>query len=87
MLLSNKEHLKSLNDVVSVLEFMKETKYDIDSLLNLAFSTFVLDENRIADLRNSEKLKTIQELVNRNQENATHDLKRKTKCKCKTEQI
>lgn len=49
----------------------------------MAFGAVVLDETRINDLRNTEKLLAIQDLVSRNQANATSDLKKKTGCKLK----
>eukprot|EP01127_Copromyxa_protea_P000605 TRINITY_DN1051_c0_g1_i2.p1 TRINITY_DN1051_c0_g1~~TRINITY_DN1051_c0_g1_i2.p1 ORF type:complete len:711 (+),score=103.31 TRINITY_DN1051_c0_g1_i2:512-2644(+) len=79
MLMINKEKLKEMRDVVSVLEFLRTATYDPEELQKMAFGSFILDSKKMDDLRNTEKLKVIQQMVLSNQTNTTRDLARKTK--------
>lgn len=69
-----------LNTPDIIITLLKESKYDTDQLLQVAFSDFELPLEKINELRHSTKWAVIQSMESYNKRLKLRELELKTKC-------
>eukprot|EP01125_Pyxidicula_operculata_P019825 TRINITY_DN7214_c0_g1_i1.p1 TRINITY_DN7214_c0_g1~~TRINITY_DN7214_c0_g1_i1.p1 ORF type:complete len:998 (+),score=147.46 TRINITY_DN7214_c0_g1_i1:295-2994(+) len=75
----NKSELLQLTDLLSVIIYFKNVKFDCSSLCKLAFKDLHLDREKISILRNYHKFQVIQGIYQRSTDTLVSDLKKRTK--------